>query len=94
MRHGTGHPDLDSPLDAWQAAQERAAATGTDDQGGVPEPARSELLADEIALATADSACDESAGLGAARDAAVERLQAEFVEQHRAELDAWRDGCS
>jgi hypothetical protein len=76
-----GHPGLASPADAWQAARDAA------DSGAVPHD---ELLANEIALATADQACNDSSGYAVATEAATDRLQARFVDEHRAELDAWQ----
>jgi hypothetical protein len=84
-----GHVDVATPSDAQQSIQTQVDAAGG--PGTVPEPRRSELLAEEIAMATADARCDASSGLSDTRSAVVERLQTAFVEEHRAELDAWRE---
>jgi len=84
-----GQVDVATPSAAQQSIQAQVDAAGG--PLAIPEPRRSELLAEEIAMATADTRCDASSGLSDTRSEVVERLQTAFVEEHRAELDAWRE---
>ncbi len=80
---GAGFAGLSSPDQARAEAWEAAGLEG----GSAADP---EALAAERTLATADLGCDEEAGYTHTREATVERLQTAFVDEHRAELEAWR----
>ena len=83
-----GHAGFETPDDARRSAQNAAdkAGIGT---GIVTQSRRAQVLADEIALATADARCDGSSGYSTTVRATIVRLETAFVAQHRAELDAW-----
>ena len=93
-----GHPGYASPAaaeqvawDAWIAFNEGIAADptlgATDAAGGIA--GEGDLAAREASLATADWDCRADTGYDAAWSAARDRLQQEYVDAHRAELDAW-----
>jgi len=98
-----GHPGFATPADAeqaawdsWMAFNDAIAAEpmlGAEDaDGGVAGQA--DLAAKEAALATADWDCRAAAGYDAVWREARDRLQQEYVDGHRAELDAWVESFS
>lgn len=100
-----GFPGFANPPQAEQAAWDRwvafneglaadaAAGAGAEGAGaltddGVPA-GQAELAAEEAALATADWECRKAAEYEAVWREVRTRLQQEYVDAHRAELDAW-----
>ncbi|TKV60350.1 hypothetical protein FDO65_01130 [Nakamurella flava] len=57
-------------------------------------PGYSDLRSEEIALAVADFDCREKAGYQKALDEANQRLQQQFVDDNRAELERYRDAMN
>lgn len=99
-----GHPGYASPpdaeqaaWDAWMAFNDGIAADPTlgvvDDDGGGPA-GEAGLAAQEASLATADWDCRAAADYDSAWGAARDRLQQEYVDAHRTELDAWVEELS
>lgn len=99
-----GHPGYASPpdaeaaaWDAWMAFNGAIAADPTlgvvDDEGGGPV-GEGDLATREAALATADWDCRAAADYDSVWSAARDRLQQEYVDAHRAELDAWVESYS
>lgn len=84
-----GQPGYDDPTDALSTMSDRVSAAEINGPGTVPASRRERLLADEVALAVADRACTESAGVEEARREVRTALEARYVEEHRADLDAW-----
>lgn len=93
-----GHPGYASPPDAeqaawaaWLAFNEGIAADPTlgavGPEGGIA--GEGDLAAREASLATADWDCRAATDYDAVWGAARDRLQQEYVDAHRAELDAW-----
>lgn len=98
-----GHPGYASPAaaeqaawDAWLAFNEGIAADPTlgvtDDAGGIA--GEGDLATRESSLATADWDCRADTDYDALWSAARDRLQQEYVDAHRAELDAWVEELS
>jgi hypothetical protein len=98
-----GHPGYASPPDAeqvawgaWIAFNEGIAADPTlgvvGPEGGIA--GEGDLAEREASLATADWDCRAATGYDAAWSAARDRLQQEYVDAHRAELDAWVEAPS
>lgn len=98
-----GHPGYASPPDAeqvawgaWIAFNEGIAADPTlgvvGPEGGIA--GEGDLAEREASLATADWDCRAATGYDAAWSAARDRLQQEYVDAHRAELDAWVEELS
>lgn len=94
-----GHPGYASPpdaeqaaWDAWMAFNDAIGADPTlgvvDDESGRPV-GETDLAAREASLATADWDCRAATEYDAIWGAARDRLQQEYVDAHRAELDAW-----
>jgi len=77
--------------DAWTAFNDAIAADPSRGEVGPDGKAagEAEIAAQEAALATADWDCRADAGYVAVWRAARDRLQQEYVDAHRAELDAW-----
>lgn len=94
-----GHPGYAAPPDAEQAAWDAWIAfndaIAADPELGVVDPdgggpvGETALAAQEASLATADWDCRAAADYDAVWSAARDRLQQEYVDAHRAELDAW-----
>lgn len=93
-----GQPGLATPDDAEREAWDRWTALndaiGADPTlGEVTEngdvAGQAELAAQEATVATADWDCRAQVGYDAAWRAARDRLQQEYVDAHRVELDAW-----
>lgn len=57
-------------------------------------PGYAELKDEEIALAVADADCREKAGYQQAADEANQRLQQQFVDDNRSELERYRDAMN
>lgn len=97
------HPGYDAPPDAEADAWDRWVAfndaIGTDPELGVADSdgrlvGEEALVAAEIALATADWDCRAAAGYDAVWQRARHRLQQDYVDANRAELDAWVEANS
>lgn len=95
-----GHPGFAAPpdaeqaaWDAWTAFNDAIAADPTlgldDGEGNVV--GQGDLAAREAALATADWDCRAAVDYDAVWNAARDRLQQEYVDAHRTELDAWAE---
>lgn len=93
-----GQPGYATPSDAQDEAWDRWMALndaiGADPSlGEVTETGdvagQAELAAQEAAVATADWDCRADVGYDTAWRATRDRLQQEYVDAHRAELDAW-----
>lgn len=93
-----GYPGLATPPDAeaaaWDAWTAFNDAIGADPTLGEVGPdglvvGEAELADDEAALATADWDCRAEARYDDVWEDARDRLQQEYVDAHRAELDAW-----
>lgn len=84
-----GQPGYDDPADAQLQLGDRVSDAEVNGPGTVPAGRRAELLAAEVAVAVADRRCTASSGIEAVRTAAVTVLEQEYVDEHRAELDAW-----
>ncbi len=93
-----GHPGYASPADAEQAAWDAWIAFNegiaadptlgvTDAAGGIA--GEGDLATREASLATADWDCRAAVDYDTVWSAARDRLQQEYVDAHRAELDAW-----
>lgn len=92
------HPGYGTPLDAEEAAWDRwiafndgSAAAPTLEQDG-PDGSvagQAQLADDEVALATADWDCRAQTRYDDVWQEARDRLQQEYVDAHRTELDAW-----
>ncbi|GEN81070.1 hypothetical protein [Actinotalea fermentans] len=98
-----GHPGYASPPDAeqaawaaWLAFNDGIAADPTlgevGPDGGIA--GEGDLATREASLATADWDCRADTDYDAAWGAARDRLQQEYVDAHRAELDAWVEQVS
>ncbi len=98
-----GHPGYASPpdaervaWDAWIAFNEGIAADPTlgavGPTGGIA--GEGDLATREASLATADWDCRAETDYDAVWSAARDRLQQEYVDAHRAELDAWVESLS
>lgn len=94
-----GHPGYAAPADAeaaawdaWMAFNDGIAADPTlgvvDDESGGPV-GEADLAAREASLATADWDCRTAVDYDAVWSAARDRLQQDYVDANRAELDAW-----
>lgn len=84
-----GVPGYDSPEAAERDVTERVQAAERNGPGTVPEPTRTELLELERTVATASRRCEAVSELPRRIAAAVRDAQVAYVEEHRAELDAW-----
>jgi hypothetical protein len=89
-----GQPGYDDPEDALTAMSTRVSAAEINGPGTVPAAKRAGLHADEVALAVADTTCARSTGLDEARRTARTALEATYVEEHRAGLDAWLESAA
>ena len=98
-----GHPGYVSPPDAAAEAWDRWVAfndgIGTDPELGVADAdgrlvGEEALVAAEVALATTDWDCRAAAGYDAVWQRARHRLQQDYVDANRAELDAWVEANS
>lgn len=98
-----GHPGYASPPDAeaaaWDAWLAFNGAIALDPTLGAEAPdgglaGEGDLAAKEAALATADWDCQEEAGYDDAWQEARDRLQQEYVDVHRAELEVWVESFS
>lgn len=98
-----GHPGYDAPPDAaaeaWARWETFNDGIGTDPELGVADAdgrlvGEEALVAAEIALATADWDCRAAAGYDAVWQRARHRLQQDYVDANRAELDAWVEANS
>jgi hypothetical protein len=86
-----GYPGFERPHDARQSVFDQFAALSGQAE---PDPDQvADLRAYELALAPVDHACREEHIEGPRRMVAFEH-EASFVEQHRAELEAYRDRMS
>jgi hypothetical protein len=86
-----GYPGFNRPHDARQSVFEAMAALRA---AGEPDPKELAALRDyELALAPVDQRCREVHIIAPRREVAYE-LEAEFVADHRAELEAYRDWVS
>lgn len=99
-----GHPGYAAPADAeeaawdaWMAFNDAIGADPTlgvvDEDSGGPV-GEADLAAQEASLATADWDCRAAADYDSVWSAARDRLQQEYVDAHRAELDAWVEELS
>lgn len=83
-----GYPGFDRPHDARQSVFDQLTDLSAQAE---PDPAEvADLRAYELALAPVDHACREEHVDGPHREVAFEH-EARFVEEHRAELEAYRD---
>ncbi len=99
-----GHPGYVDPSapeqeawDAWVAFNDDVAADpagGAEAAAGGGVVGQADLAAAEVALATADWDCRAAAGYDAVWREVRDRLQQEYVDAHRAELDAWVESSS
>lgn len=98
-----GYPGYAAPPDAeqeawgaWTAFNDSIAADPT--LGEVADDGlivgQADLAAQEVALAAADWKCRAAADYDAVWSDARDRLQQDYVDAHRAELDAWLDTFS
>lgn len=102
---GAGHPGLADPAaaedsvstmlwDEWQDtyASHTSGTSGVTDydvvRTEIPQ-ALAELREAEIALAVADATCREETGYNDVHRAVTARLEQEFLDTYRADLDAW-----
>lgn len=93
-----GHPGFVAPPDAEQAAWDRWMAfngaiaadptLGLEGEDGAIV-GQGAVADDEVALALADWDCRSEVGYDTVWQSARDRLQQEYVDAHRAELDAW-----
>jgi len=98
-----GHPGYAAPADAEQAAWDAWIAFN---EGIAADPTLGEVGADggiagegdlatrEASLATADWDCRATTDYDAVWNDARDRLQQEYVDAHRSELDAWVESLS
>ncbi|MCC2312795.1 hypothetical protein LJN51_01050 [Cellulomonas sp. zg-B12] len=84
-----GVPGYDSPDAAVRDVTERVQEAERNGPGTVPEPTRTGLLELERTVATASRRCEDVSELPRRLAAAVRDAQVAYVEEHRAELDAW-----
>lgn len=98
-----GHPGYAAPPDAedaaWDAWMAFNDAIAADPELGVADGAggiagEGDLATREASLATADWDCRAAGEYEAVWSAARDRLQQEYVDAHRAELDAWVEELS
>ncbi len=98
-----GHPGYLTPAEAEQRAWDAWTAfngtVGSDPEGGAVAAegelaGQGELAAREAAVATADWDCRAAADYDAVWGEARNRLQQEYVDAHRAELEAWAESLS
>ena len=87
-----GHLALAGPDEAEasvRALRDAAQRVGDDGLVEVDVPRLAELREVETTLAVADLDCQEEVDLMGVRAAVLRDLEGEFVDQHRAELEAW-----
>lgn len=84
-----GHPELDAFGDGMRLIADEVAPYQSTGSGSIPVDVRPALLEREIQLATTERGCDEEVGLTRTRDGLVAVAQRTYVDEHRAELDAW-----
>lgn len=98
-----GHPGYVAPPDAaaeaWDRWETFNDGIGTDPELGLADAdgrlvGEEALVTAEIALATADWDCRAAAGYDAVWQRARHRLQQDYVDANRAELDAWVEANS
>lgn len=85
-----GYPGLAVPQDAQQSVFERMSASFGEDTAEAAPAALAEVRDYELALAPVDYGCQRE-HVDGPRAEVVQELEEQFVAEHRAELEAYRD---
>ena len=86
----TGHPDFKAKQDAINAASELSNALYNNDTGEAPsDEALAEVREGEIEIALADFTCSEKVDYTDSMLTVQFKLEKQFVDDHKAELDAF-----